>query len=179
MFNFLSVSFCTCCSCFAHLTLLFSFLFFIFLTGAIPSEKPASHVPPEAEELSGPGSHKEGECPRLTCYPVPLVWLFHCRSFSFPFDPLSLVRDFPSAPERSHTRLLERTARDLALQNSKQCDFVRKERVVYLERPGLRNICPAEVSLNKTLNPWILPSPLWCRSVADGMLWPLVLKSDR
>ena len=52
-------------------------------------------------------------------------------------------------------------------------EFVIKETVVYLERPGLRNICPAEVSLSK--NPWILTNPLWCCSVADSilLLWPL------
>lgn len=43
-----------------------------FLAGAVSSEKPTSHVPPEAEGLSRPGSHTEGERP---CeHAVPFHW---------------------------------------------------------------------------------------------------------
>lgn len=42
----------------------FQYFCFLFLfTGAIPSEKPASHVPPKAEELSRSSGHKKGEWP--------------------------------------------------------------------------------------------------------------------
>lgn len=50
-------------------------------TGAIPSEKPSTHVSPKAEGLSGPCSHQEGECPRYQTILfhgsfVPLLRLF-------------------------------------------------------------------------------------------------------
>lgn len=84
--------------------------------------------------------------------------LFHCCSFSFPLsDPLSLVQDIPTAEERLHTLPLEQTAWELKLTVN-SLTLVRKETVVYLERPGLRNLCPAES----------LPIP--CGAVADSVL---------
>ena len=91
-----------------------SLLISSFFTGAIPGEKPASHVPAEAEELSRPSSHKKGECPlsnALSFSTGPAVP--QLQLLSFPFDPLSLVQDIPAAEERSHTGFLQETTWEL------------------------------------------------------------------
>lgn len=47
--------------------------------------------------------------------------------------------------------------------------MVRKETVVYLERPGLRNLCLADVSLSKRLETLPIPSGvvLWLTACSD------------
>lgn len=102
---------------FYYFHVLFSLVFFLNCvpfsppTGAIPSEKPSSHVSPEAAGLSGPCSHQEGEQPLSS----PVAPFFHCCVFSVPSEPASLVSDFPPAVGIFHAGLLEGHAWELRL----------------------------------------------------------------
>lgn len=80
-------------------------------TGAIPSEKPSSHVSPEAAGLSGPCSHQEGEQTPSS----PVAPFFHCCVFSVPSEPASLVSVFPPAVGIFHAGLVEGHAWELRL----------------------------------------------------------------
>lgn len=117
--------------------ILFSFPFFFLVTGALPSEKPAAHVPPKAEELSRSSSHKEGECPRkktLSCssgLAVPLLWLF------LPLWPSISCPGYPLAAEERFWSW------QIWNFSHKTVNSVRKETVVYLERPIFEKHLPS------------------------------------